>query len=213
MKKVISLFLSIIMLLGTMTGLTFTAQAKEQITKIEVNNVPEPYIGATIKDLCYFSVPDGAEYCEFGSDFTKTMLWFDLSSDTPYVALPLDTVCVEGHVYGVSVRLMAVGNTFAPSPDAYLNGGKTVTEGYLGRNKSTNLAVEYQWPELAHKPIDNIYAFFEFNEFTKGITVNSNSTLVYGNSVSAVTTVGSIMAKPCKKKQLLHTAIGDLLLV
>lgn len=124
MKKVISLFLSILMLFSTMTGLTFTAQAKEQITKIEVNSVPEPFIGATIKDLCSFSVPVGAEYCEFGTDFTKSMLWFDLSSDTPYIALPMDTVCVEGHIYAVSVRLMAVGNTFASSPEAYLNGAR-----------------------------------------------------------------------------------------
>ena len=188
MKKVISLFLSILMLFSTMTGLTFTAQAKEQITKIEVNSVPEPSIGATIKDLCFFSVPDGAEYCGFSSDFTKCMLWFDLSSDTPDIALPMDTVCVEGHKYMVSVRLMAVGNTFASSPEAYLNGGKTLTSAYLGRNKSTNLAVEYQFPKLTKKPIDNINAFFKFGKFTKGVTVNSDSTFVNGNSVSAVTT-------------------------
>ncbi|MCI6652143.1 MAG: leucine-rich repeat protein [Ruminococcus sp.] len=188
MKKVISLFLSILMLFSTMTGLTFTAQAKEKITKIEVDSVPEPFIGATIKDLCSFSVPEGAEYCGYSSDFTKCMLWFDLDSDTPNTPLPTDTVCVEGHSYRVSVRLIAVGNTFASSPKVYINGNEGWTSTYLGRNPSTSLAVEYQFPKLKKKPIDNINAFFEFNEFTKGITVNSYSTLVYGNKVNTVTT-------------------------
>ena len=189
MKKVISLFLSILMLFSTMTGLTFSAQAKEQITKIMVNNVPEPYIGATIKDLCFFSVPDWAEYEGFSKDFTKCMLWFDLTSDTPpYTALPLDTVCVAGHAYGVSIRLMAVGNTFASEPEAYLNGVKTVTEGYLGRNKSTNLAVEYRFPTLKKKSIDNINAGFAFDKFENGITVNTNSISIGDNRVSSVST-------------------------
>ena len=188
MKKVISLFLSILMLLSMVTGLSFTAQAKEQITKIEVNSVPEPTIGATIKDLCFFSVPEWAEYCGYSSDFKKSMLWFDLDSDTPDIALPMDTVCVEGHTYGVSVRLLAVGNTFASSPEAYLNGGKTLTSTYLGRNPSSSLAVEYRFPPLTKKCINNINASFEFGEFTKGVTVNNNSTRVNDNSVSAVTT-------------------------
>lgn len=188
MKKVISLFLSILMLLSTVTGLSFTAQAKEQITIIEVNSVQAPSIGATIKDLCFFSVPDWAEYCGYSSDFTKCMLWFDLDSDTPNIALPMDTVCVEGHRYSVSVRLIAVGNTFASSPKAYVNGSAASTSTYLGRNASTSLAVDYTFPKLTKKRIDNINAFFEFNEFTNGTTVNNSSTLFYGNSVSAVTT-------------------------
>lgn len=188
MKKVISLFLSLMMLFSVMIGHTITVNAKEQITKIEVDSVPEPFIGATIKDLCSFSVPDGAEYCGYSSDFTKCMLWFDLDSDTPNTPLPTDTVCVEGHSYRVSVRLIAVGNTFASSPKVYINGNEGWTSTYLGRNQSTSLAVEYQFPKLKKKPIDNINAFFEFNEFTKGITVNSYSTLVYGNKVNTVTT-------------------------
>ena len=92
MKKVISLFLSVMILFSVTMGHTITAQAEEQITSIEVNSVQAPSIGATIGDLCFFSVPDWAQYCGYSSNFTKCMLWFDLDSDTPDIALPMDTV-------------------------------------------------------------------------------------------------------------------------
>ncbi len=189
MKKVISLFLSLMMLFSVMIGHTITAHAEDQITTIEVNSVQAPYIGATIKDLCFFSVPEWADYSGYSSDFTKCMLWFDLDSANPDKALPVDAVCVEGHQYSVSVRLITnTGCSFASSPKAYLNSKAASTSSYLGRNPSVCLAVDYTFPKLTKERIDNVNAFFEFGEFTKGVTVNGTSTLVNGNMVNTVTT-------------------------
>ena len=188
MKKVISLFLSVMILFSVTMGHTITAQAEEQISTIEVNSVQAPSIGATIGDLCFFSVPDWAEYRAYSSDFTKCMLWFDLDSDTPDIALPMDTVCLEGHQYAVSIRLVAVGASFASSHNAYVNGKEADTSTYLGRNASSSLAVNYTFPKLTKEHIDNLDITFDFGTFAKDVTLTGNSTLANGNMVSTTAT-------------------------
>ena len=154
MKKLFSIVVSFVMVFTLLTGAELTIKASENVTVIRVNNVVEPTVGTTIGQLNYATVSNDAEYNFFGSDY---IYWFDLDSAKPEAALPKDTKCVQGHRYKVSIRLMVKGGySFAANCEGKINGKDASTSGYLGRSKSTNLAVEYTFPVCDYKQIAEV---------------------------------------------------------
>ena len=199
MKKLISLFLSIIMVFSMMTGFGSLVYADivlmdgpsiEQITQIDVNQVVEPYIGSRIGDMRHYALYEWSGCEAFNK---QECIWYDLSSDTPDVALSDDDVCQPGHVYLVSVLLSASqGYEFASTVNANISGKVATTSAYRGYYKSKVLQINKVYDQLEKKHIDNLNTNYDFNgkvQFLKGVTVSSSSVKAEANYLDNITTI------------------------
>ena len=129
----------------------------EQITQIDVNQVVEPYIGSRIGDMRHYVLYEWSGCVAFNK---QECVWYDLSSDTPNVALSDDDVCQPGHIYRVSVLLAASqGYEFAPTVNANISGKEATTSAYKGYYKSRVLQINKVYAQLERK---HIVFHFEF---------------------------------------------------
>ena len=154
----------------------------EQITQIDVNQVVEPYIGSRIGDMRHYALYEWSGCEAFNK---QECIWYDLSSDTPDVALSDDDVCQPGHVYLVSVLLSASqGYEFASTVNANISGKVATTSAYRGYYKSKVLQINKVYDQLEKKHIDNLNTNYDFNgkvQFLKGVTVSSSSVKAEAN--------------------------------
>lgn len=133
MKKVISLFLSVMMLLSVTTGLTFTANAAETIGSINFS-VTNPVPGETVNYELVSTTANLAPWKVNG----KYVNWYDVTdSSSSDKLLTSDSKFVAGHKYkAVVVTGAASGYALADTVSCDFNGTVVTGTQYKGRDKS-----------------------------------------------------------------------------
>ena len=189
MKKVLSLFLSVVMLLSVTAGLSFTAQATDKISVIEVNSVAAPYKGAKIADLKWFSTPDWADYTGVSSSIANCITWYDLDSDSPADALEDNAVCQQGHTYKVGIALIAKsGCAFDENAKAYVNGKAATSGQHNGYALTARRVVYYTFPAITgDNRVDKINISGSIKD---GDTLSKNLFTVSDSAVDSFEAVG-----------------------
>ena len=175
MKKVLSIFLSVVMLLSVLSGLSFTAQAATQVNSITIQGVVIPRPGAT----------PSTNWSKTGVSWKADAIkWYEVPSSGYDVPLSSDSKFVEGKKYKASFVAWAnTGYDFAAisSINATIDGFKATVSQYSGRDAKRVVVVSYIFT-CEYKPITSVT--LTCDSFAKGTTLTSDFFNAQGEGVN-----------------------------
>jgi len=179
MKKVLSLFLSLVMLTSITAGLTFSAEAATEIKQVSFSGVVTPKPGLN-PSYDYSQIGNGFSVGKVGG---SELNWFEVTSSYD-VLLTSDSKFVAGKKYKVSFVAWAnSGYQFAnpSSLTSTVDGYKATVSQYNGRDTKVVVLVSYTFT-CSYKQITSVTLTSE--AFKKGATLTTDFFSVQGEGVN-----------------------------